>query len=171
MALPHPALWEIERGEKWIFECHFFPPFSFYWKTHFSFQTLMWAKKHLSVHIQYKPCKTMPWHKAVQLHSPSWLHQQNTMKWYRGNFIYAPSGRTALLMQTLLMGKWQRPSWWKQGNGAIKRAPMSYNNSPAKSNPSFEAPDVWVSTKHCAHVWQTSVCRHTTITIMPLILR
>lgn len=63
----------------------------------------------------------------------------------------------------------QCPSWWKQGNGAIKQGTMSYNNSPEKNNPSFEAPDVWVPTKSSACVWQTSVCRHTTVAIMLLI--
>lgn len=63
----------------------------------------------------------------------------------------------------------QCPSWWKQGNGAIKQWTMSCNNSPEKNNPSFKAPDVWIPTKSSACVWQTSVCRHTTATIMLLI--
>lgn len=103
-------------------------------------------------------------------HAQSWLQQHNMMKWYRGGcFIYTPSGRIALLMQTVLMGKSQCPSWWKQGKGTIKRGTMSDNNSVGTSNPSFQAPDVWIPTKSSVYVWQTSVCRHTTVTIMLLI--
>ena len=108
---------------------------------------------------------------VVAFHTRSSLRQHKPVKWYRGNFIYSQSGRTALLMQTVLMGKWQCPGWWQQGDGAIEQGTMSYNNAPGKKRTlHLRRLMFWVPTKPCARVWQTSVCRRTTTTIMLLIL-
>lgn len=140
-----------------------------------------------ALHVSQIRCEWMNEHKAALeqnreysnfTYTTSWLtlfmHRAGCINiiWWNdigGCFIYTPSGRIALLMQTVLMGKSQCPSWWKQGKGTIKRGTMSDNNSVGTSNPSFQAPDVWIPTKSSVYVWQTSVCRHTTVTIMLLI--
>lgn len=62
--------------------------------------TLQWKRSFtLQIH-------TVHYSLVVPFHAQSWLHQHDTMKWYRRSFIYTPRGRTALLMQTVLMGKW-----------------------------------------------------------------
>lgn len=140
-----------------------------------------------ALHVSQIRCEWMNEHKAALeqnreysnfTYTTSWLtlfmHRAGCINiiWWNdigGCFIYTPSGRIALLMQTVLMGKSQCPSWWKQGKGTIKRGTMSDNNSVGTSNPSFQAPDVWIPTKSSVYVWQTSVCRDTTVTIMLLI--